>query len=152
MRCHAVRTHVGSLVVDKDTKFAVVVARFNDLVTKLLLEGAVEALKRHGATESNIEVCTTGVCTHVLTILITQVVWVPGSFELPLVAKSMAQSDKFGAVITLGAVVGNGWWCTHCLMTHPCDTRFGAPLHTTMRWCLALRRACLVLAPILVFP
>lgn len=88
VRCQAARTHVGSLVVDKGTKFAVVVARFNDLVTKLLLEGAVEALKRHGAAESDIEV-----------------VWVPGSFELPVVAKCMAQSGTFGAVITLGAVV-----------------------------------------------
>lgn len=50
------RTHVGSLVVQEGTKFAVVVARFNDLVTKLLLEGAVEALKRHGAEEDDIEV------------------------------------------------------------------------------------------------
>ncbi len=56
LTCSAVRTHVGSLVVSKGTKFAIVVARFNDLVTKLLLDGAVEALKRHGADEVDIEV------------------------------------------------------------------------------------------------
>lgn len=59
--CKAVRTHVGSVVVNKGTKFAIVVARFNDLVTKLLLNGAVEALKRHGTDEVDIEVLA-GVC------------------------------------------------------------------------------------------
>jgi 6,7-dimethyl-8-ribityllumazine synthase len=69
-------------------KFAVVVARFNDLVTKLLAEGAVGALERHGASPADIDV-----------------VWVPGSFELPVMAKTMGNSGKYAAIIAVGAVV-----------------------------------------------
>lgn len=69
-------------------KFAVVVARFNDLVTKLLAEGAVGALERHGASRDDIDV-----------------VWVPGSFELPVTAKAMGNSGKYAAVVAVGAVV-----------------------------------------------
>jgi 6,7-dimethyl-8-ribityllumazine synthase len=68
--------------------FAVVVSRFNDLVTKRLVEGALSTLKRHGANED----------------LIT-VVWVPGSFEIPIVADRLAKSGKYLAVICLGAVI-----------------------------------------------
>ena len=69
-------------------KFAVVVARFNDLVTKLLAEGAVGALERHGASPEDIDV-----------------VWVPGSFELPVMAKTMGNSGKYAAIVAVGAVV-----------------------------------------------
>ena len=69
-------------------KFAVVVARFNDLVTKLLAEGAVGALERHGASPADIDV-----------------VWVPGSFELPVMAKTMGNSGKYDAIVAVGAVV-----------------------------------------------
>ena len=71
-----------------DEHYAIVVARFNELVTKRLLDGAVETLRRHGVREDHLTV-----------------VWVPGSFELPLVADRLAKSGKFAAVCCLGAVV-----------------------------------------------
>jgi 6,7-dimethyl-8-ribityllumazine synthase len=71
-----------------DGAFAVVVSRFNDLVTKRLLDGAVNTLTRHGAKEDRITV-----------------VWVPGSFEIPIVADRLAKSGKYLAVICLGAVI-----------------------------------------------
>lgn len=72
----------------KGLKFAVVVARFNNFITSKLLDGALDALKRHETPEENISV-----------------VWVPGAFEIPLVAKKLASSKKFDAVICLGAVI-----------------------------------------------
>ncbi|WP_456382634.1 6,7-dimethyl-8-ribityllumazine synthase [Persephonella sp.] len=69
-------------------KFAVVVGRFNDLITGKLLEGAVDCIIRHGGSEENITV-----------------IKVPGSFEIPLVAKKAAKSGKYDAVICLGAVI-----------------------------------------------
>jgi len=77
----------GQLLAGNDN-FAIIVSRFNDLVTKRLLEGAVDTLKRHGLPESGMTV-----------------VHVPGSFELPLVAQRLAHSGKFQAVICLGAVI-----------------------------------------------
>jgi 6,7-dimethyl-8-ribityllumazine synthase len=71
-----------------DLRFAIVVARFNELVTRLLLEGARESLRRHGAAESSVSV-----------------VWVPGSFEIPVVARKLAMSGAYDAVICLGAVI-----------------------------------------------
>lgn len=69
-------------------KFGIVVSRFNDFVTSKLLDGAVDALLRHGAGEEDIEV-----------------VRVPGSFEIPLVAKRLAQKGGYDALICLGAVI-----------------------------------------------
>ena len=69
-------------------RFGIVVARFNEMVTRNLLEGAFDALHRHGVDEENIDVA-----------------WVPGSFEIPLIAKQMALSGKYDAVICLGAVI-----------------------------------------------
>ena len=69
-------------------RVAVVVARFNEFVTKRLLEGAVETLVRHGVRDDDITLA-----------------WVPGSFELPVAAKSFGQSGQFDAVICLGAVI-----------------------------------------------
>lgn len=69
-------------------KFAVVVSRFNDFITDRLLAGAVDALKRSGARDKDIEVAK-----------------VPGAFEIPLIAKKMAQSGRYNAVICLGAVI-----------------------------------------------
>jgi len=69
-------------------RFAIVVSRFNSLVTQRLLEGALDALRRHGADENAITV-----------------VYVPGSFEIPLVAKRLAQSGAFDAVICLGCIL-----------------------------------------------
>jgi 6,7-dimethyl-8-ribityllumazine synthase len=69
-------------------KFALVVSRFNDFVSDKLLAGALDALGRHGARDEDIDI-----------------VKVPGSFEIPLMAKKMAQKDKYHAVICLGAVI-----------------------------------------------
>lgn len=71
-----------------EMSFALVVARFNELIGSKLLGGALDALRRHGADEKK--------CT---------VVWVPGAFEIPLTAQALAASKKYDAVITLGAVI-----------------------------------------------
>jgi 6,7-dimethyl-8-ribityllumazine synthase len=69
-------------------KVAIVVARFNSIVTSYLLGGAEEALRRHGVSDSDVEIAH-----------------VPGSFEIPLVAKRLAQTGRYDAVICLGAVI-----------------------------------------------
>jgi 6,7-dimethyl-8-ribityllumazine synthase len=69
-------------------KFAIVVSRFNDLITGSLLQGCLDALRRHGAQDDLMEI-----------------VWCPGAFEIPLVAKQLATSGRFDAVICLGAVI-----------------------------------------------
>jgi 6,7-dimethyl-8-ribityllumazine synthase len=69
-------------------KFGVVVGRFNEFITSKLLSGALDGLKRHGAIENDIHIA-----------------WVPGAFEIPLVAKRMAESKKYDAVICLGTVI-----------------------------------------------
>ncbi|MEW5914374.1 MAG: 6,7-dimethyl-8-ribityllumazine synthase [Thermodesulfobacteriota bacterium] len=69
-------------------RFALVASRFNDFITSKLLEGALDALKRHGANEQDLTV-----------------VWVPGSFEIPLVTRRLAKSGKYDAVLALGAVI-----------------------------------------------
>lgn len=69
-------------------KFGVIASRFNEFITSKLLDGAIDALKRHGAAEDNIAVA-----------------WVPGAFEIPVVAKHMAESGKYDAVICLGTVI-----------------------------------------------
>lgn len=71
-----------------ESQVAIVVGRFNSFITEHLLEGALDALKRHGMNETQITV-----------------VRVPGAFEIPLMAKKLAASRKFGAVICLGAVI-----------------------------------------------
>ena len=68
--------------------FGVVVSRFNEFVTRRLLEGCLDCLRRHGADEERIDI-----------------VWVPGSFEIPYAARTMAESKRYDAVICLGAVV-----------------------------------------------
>lgn len=72
----------------KGLKFSIVVSRFNDFITSKLLEGAIDALIRHGAEKENIDI-----------------VKVPGSFEIPLVAKKMALKGNYHAVICLGTVI-----------------------------------------------
>jgi 6,7-dimethyl-8-ribityllumazine synthase len=79
--------YVGSLV-GTGLRFAVVVGRFNDLVTKLLLEGARDHFARHGVAPADVDV-----------------VWVPGAFELPLTAKAMAKSGRYDGVVAVGVVV-----------------------------------------------
>ena len=72
----------------KGKKFAIVASRFNDFITKKLLDGALDAINRHNGDEKQV-----------------QVVWVPGSFEIPVVANRLAKSKKFDAVICLGTVI-----------------------------------------------
>lgn len=72
----------------KGLKFGIIVSRFNDFITSRLLDGAIDALLRHGAREDDIEV-----------------VRVPGSFEIPLIAKKMALKGLYNAVICLGTVI-----------------------------------------------
>ena len=69
-------------------KIAIVVSRFNNFITSKLLDGALDALKRHKLLEKNVSVF-----------------WVPGAFEIPLVAKKLAESKSFDAIICLGAVI-----------------------------------------------
>lgn len=72
----------------KGLRFGIVVSRFNDFITSKLLEGAIDGLKRHGVEDDHIEVA-----------------WVPGAFEIPLVADQMASTSKVDAVIALGCVI-----------------------------------------------
>ena len=78
----------GNLIVKPGTRFGVVAARFNDFITEKLLAGCIDILVRHGVEQDDIDVA-----------------WVPGSFEIPLVAKRMAASDRYQAVICLGCVI-----------------------------------------------
>lgn len=81
------KTFEGKLV-SEDIKVGIVVARFNEFITSKLLSGAMDTLIRHEVKEENI-----------------QVAWVPGAFEIPLIASKMAESGKYDAVICLGAVI-----------------------------------------------
>lgn len=81
------KTYEGLLTVTNQ-KFCIVISRFNEFIGGKLLSGAIDELKRHGVDDSNIDV-----------------VWCPGAFEIPLVAKKCAKSGKYSAVITLGAVI-----------------------------------------------
>ncbi|KAG2309763.1 hypothetical protein Bca52824_029511 [Brassica carinata] len=84
----AVRHVTGSLIRGEGLRFAIVVARFNEVVTKLLLEGAIETFKKYSVREEDIEV-----------------IWVPGSFEIGVVAQKLGKSGKFHAVLCIGAVI-----------------------------------------------
>jgi len=75
-------------LLGKGLRIAVVVARFNEFITGKLLSGAKDALNRHGVSEDDIDVA-----------------WVPGSFEIPLVAQKLAMSKKYDAVVCLGTVI-----------------------------------------------
>ena len=81
------RMHEGKLNA-QGKRFALVVSRFNDLVTTRLLDGALDCLQRHGAVDEDVEVA-----------------WVPGAFELPVVAQKMAQTGRFDVVTCLGCIV-----------------------------------------------
>ena len=81
------RVHEGKLEAG-NRRFAIVVARFNSLITGKLLDGALDCLRRHGCPEENVEIA-----------------WVPGSFELPLMARRLAGTGRFDVVICLGAVI-----------------------------------------------
>ncbi len=80
-------TYEGKLLAE-GFKFGLVASRFNEMIVRRLLGGALDTLKRHGAAEESIEVA-----------------WVPGGFELPLVAAKLAESGRYDAVICLGAII-----------------------------------------------
>lgn len=75
-------------MIAKGKKFGIVVSRFNEFISSNLLEGACDTLTKHGVKESDVEA-----------------VWVPGSFEVPMLAKKMASSGKYDAIICLGAII-----------------------------------------------
>ena len=75
-------------LISEDMKIGIVAARFNEFITSKLLAGALDGLKRHDVKEDDIDVA-----------------WVPGAFEIPLIASKMAKSKKYDAVICLGAVI-----------------------------------------------
>jgi len=79
------------MLLGKGLKFGLVVSRFNEFITKKLLEGAQDALLRHGVSQEDIDTA-----------------WVPGSFELPLIAQKLAQTKRYDAIICLGAVIRGG--------------------------------------------
>ena len=81
------KIYEGNLV-PKSVKIAIIVTRFNEFITSKLLAGAMDALKRHEVPEEAIEI-----------------VWVPGAFEIPLIASKLAASKKYDAIICLGAVI-----------------------------------------------
>jgi 6,7-dimethyl-8-ribityllumazine synthase len=81
------KVYEGILVV-KDIKIGIVVGRFNEFIVSKLLDGALDGLKRHGVKEEDITVA-----------------WVPGAYEIPLVASKMANTGKYNAIICLGTVI-----------------------------------------------
>jgi len=79
------------MLLGEGLRFGLVVSRFNEFITSRLLEGARDALSRHGVREEDIEIA-----------------WTPGSFEIPLVAKKLAKTGKYDAVVCLGTVIRGG--------------------------------------------
>jgi len=84
------KIYQGTLLA-QNLKFMLVVSRFNEFISAKLLEGAQDALLRHGAKDQDIEVA-----------------WTPGSFEIPLIAKKAAESGRYDAVLCLGAIIRGG--------------------------------------------
>ena len=79
---------IEGFLTANNNRFCIIVARFNEFITSKLLSGALDELRRHGVSEDNIDV-----------------VWVPGSFEIPLIAQKCAQTKRYDAIITLGAII-----------------------------------------------
>ncbi|WP_028533112.1 6,7-dimethyl-8-ribityllumazine synthase [Paenibacillus sp. UNC217MF] len=75
-------------LVSEGLKYGIVAGRFNEFIVSKLVSGALDALKRHGVKDEEVDIA-----------------WVPGAFEIPLIAQKMAESGKYDAVITLGAVI-----------------------------------------------
>jgi len=85
------KTFQGTLVAPARKRFALVVSRFNEFITQKLLDGALDAFRRHGADEAYLEVF-----------------WSPGCFEIPLIARKLADSGRYLAVVCLGVVIRGG--------------------------------------------
>ncbi len=79
---------IEGLLTVTNEKFCIVVSRFNEFITNKLLSGALDELKRHGVSDTNIDV-----------------VWCPGAYEIPLISKKCAKTGKYSAIIALGAVI-----------------------------------------------
>jgi len=79
------------MLLGKGLKFGLVISRFNEFITKKLLEGAQDALLRHGVNDEDVDIA-----------------WTPGSFEIPLIALKLAQTKRYDAIICLGAVIRGG--------------------------------------------
>ncbi|MBA0671770.1 hypothetical protein Goklo_024923, partial [Gossypium klotzschianum] len=88
MQTAAVRHLVGSVTKTQGLRFAVVVARFNEIVTRQLLEGALDTFRKYSVNEEDIDV-----------------VWVPGSFEIGIVAERLGKSRNYHAILCIGAVI-----------------------------------------------
>ena len=82
------KIYEGQLTTQQNEKFCIIISRFNDFIGEKLLSGAIDTLKRHGVSDENIEVAK-----------------VPGAFEIPLAALKFAKTNKYNAIITLGAVI-----------------------------------------------
>ena len=82
------KEYFEGMLLGKGLKFGLVVSRFNEFISRRLLEGAQDALLRHGVNQEDIGIA-----------------WVPGSFEIPLIAKQLAETQRYDAVICLGAVI-----------------------------------------------
>ena len=82
------KIYEGQLTTQQNEKFCIIISRFNDFIGEKLLSGAIDTLKRHGVADENIEVAK-----------------VPGAFEIPLAALKFAETNKYSAIITLGAVI-----------------------------------------------
>jgi 6,7-dimethyl-8-ribityllumazine synthase len=85
------KEYQGKLVAPETAKFAIIVSRFNEFITGKLLDGAVDALTRHDVSDDNIDI-----------------IWSPGSFEIPVIASRAAESGEYAAIICLGAVIRGG--------------------------------------------
>lgn len=81
----------GDFAPLQDARFALVAARFNSFIVQNLINGAVDALRRHGVPEANIDL-----------------IWTPGSFELPLAAQRLAASERYDGIVALGAIIRGG--------------------------------------------
>jgi len=79
------------MLIGKGLKIGLIVSRFNEFISKKLLEGAQDALHRHGVNDEDVDIA-----------------WTPGSFEIPLVALKLAQAKRYDAIICLGAVIRGG--------------------------------------------
>lgn len=79
---------IQGMLTTKNEKYCIIIARFNEFIGSKLLSGAIDELTRHGVDENNIDV-----------------IWVPGAFEIPLITQKAAKSNKYDAIITLGAII-----------------------------------------------
>lgn len=87
----SINTLEGDFTPLQDARFALVAARFNSFIVQNLIDGAVDALRRHGVPEASIDL-----------------IWTPGSFELPLAAQRLAASERYDGIVALGAVIRGG--------------------------------------------